>query len=75
VPDPGRDHDHVPGPQFQRLAGLTAKPHARPPCRDAQHLVAGAVEVVVGEDPVAPGAQPAIAGEPPFGRIGEVGAA
>ena len=60
---PGGQDDHVTGAQFEGLALWTAEHHVRAPAGDAEHFVGGRVEVVEREDAVAPGAEPAVAGE------------
>src|SRR5260370_110425 len=59
----GRDHDDVAGVQLYRCAVLAAEPHPNRPNRDAEHLVRGAVVMVVRVDTVAPSAAPAVVGK------------
>src|SRR5947209_7507602 len=55
VGNAGRDHDDVAGVQLYRCTALAAEPHANRSGRDPEHLVRGAVIMVVGVNPVAPG--------------------
>src|SRR3954454_5742201 len=63
VPYPGRDHDHIAGPHRHLSASWTAEYHAHLARSDAQHLMRDTVEVVIGEDAVAPGIGPTIPGK------------
>ena len=72
--DAGRDHDDIAGAQLDRRAALAAEPHADGPGSDAEHLVRGAVIVMVRVDPVAPRRAPAVGGEQRFAVGGRIGA-
>src|SRR5215472_574530 len=63
VGDAGWYHDDVAGMQFYDRAGFAAEPHPNRAGRDPQHLVCGAVIMVVRVNSVAPTAAPAILGE------------
>src|SRR5438270_12367353 len=72
VGDPGRDHDDIAGTQFDALPTLATKPDPGLAGGDAEHLMRGAVIVVMRVDAVAPGAGPAMLGEQPLAGRGAV---
>ena len=71
--DAGRDHDNIAGAQLDCRATLAAEPYVDGSGNDAEHLMRGAVIVVVRVDPVSPGRAPIVAGEQRFAIGGGTG--
>jgi hypothetical protein len=75
VRDPGRNHDDIAGVQLDAGAVLAAEPHARRAAGNAQHLVRGAVVMMMAVNAVAPRAGPTMGVEHVLAARGEIAVA
>ena len=73
VRDPGRDHHDIAGGKVDHRAARAAEPYPGIAAGYAEHLVRGAVIMVVGVDAVAPPTTPAVSRKQPLARAGPVG--